>query len=343
MKSKFWIKCFNFEYWPILAFYIPLFPYFLIKGLLRGQLFYFTNVNPGIDKYGGLFFDSKNEIDKKIPQVYRPKAILVNPFSSDIEINNFIESLNLKLPLILKPDSGERGKGVVKIESKEILFKHLSGVKSLNLLQEYIALKLEYGVFVYFCPKELSYKISSLTEKKYFTVIGDGKKCISELVLENNRGIVFYDILKENSSLDFNIVPANNEIITIHTHGNHCKGTRFINRTNEITHAMITKFNTLMLEIGELNYGRFDLKVNAFSDLETFENISIIEFNGISAEPIHLYDKSFNYIWALQTFISHWQHLDKLSVYMKTQGYKAAKFKDIFFKIVELFIQKVIY
>ncbi|HEY1047866.1 MAG TPA: hypothetical protein VGF79_15605, partial [Bacteroidia bacterium] len=74
---RFFIKLMNYEYWPMWAFYLPLFFHFIYKGLKNRDLFFFTNVNRRLDDYGGLFFDSKQVIDKKIPIAYRAEHIFL--------------------------------------------------------------------------------------------------------------------------------------------------------------------------------------------------------------------------------------------------------------------------
>jgi hypothetical protein len=79
MKKVGQIKLLNSEYWPKWAFYLPLIPLIFVFGLIQKHLFFFTNVNPGIDAFGGFFSDSKHIIDRKILSHFRPKSFLVNP------------------------------------------------------------------------------------------------------------------------------------------------------------------------------------------------------------------------------------------------------------------------
>ncbi len=333
MKKKWWIKLTQYEYYPMWAFYFPLFPYFFIKGILKGNLFYFTNANPGVDKFGGLFFDSKDDIDKQLPQTLRPNAFLVQPNLTQNELKSIIKKEQLSYPIIIKPDKGERGKGVLKLKNESDLFTELNKIEMPHLVQEYIPFLLEFGVFIVYLPLENRFKITSLTEKKFFEVVGNGKHTISELIRQKNRGVVFYNELKENSSLNFETILKLNETIIIHTHGNHCKGTQFIDRRMEVTTKMEAKFNELMFSLNGFYYGRFDIKVKSIADLETFEQLKIIEFNGVAAEPIHIYDSRIGYFKSLFTFIHHWQYLSKISIYLKQKGYKPARFKDVWDKI----------
>ncbi len=323
------------------AFYLPLSPYIIIKGLLNGHLFYYTNVNPGIDKYGGLFFDSKNTIDSKIPNLYRPITIIIYPENSFVKINEAILDKNLFYPLIAKPDKGERGKGIVKIDNEEVLKTFLNLIKEKYLIQEYIPFTIEYGVFVAYIPDEEKFRVISLTEKKFFTVKGNGKSNIGELIKLNKRGIVFFKQLKQRSVYPMEFIPEIGEECIIHTFGNHCNGTEFIYRNNMISEELNRNFNLLMQSIQGINYGRFDIKIEKSTDLIDFKNIKIIEFNGISAEPIHIYDSNVGaYLKTLKEFIKTWKYLDIIALNNRKLGLKPAPLKDILKKIGQRIINK---
>ncbi len=325
MKKVWLIKLLHYEYWPMWAFYLPLLPVVFLFGLFKRHFFFFTNVNPGIDSFGGFFFDSKDVIDRKISASYRPKSILLEPFESETKLDTFLKALDLIYPIIIKPDAGERGKGVVKIYTKLELKTHLAEIKSNYLVQEYVTHLLEYGVFVSYIPNEEKYKVISLTEKRFFKVVGDGKSTINELIKLQPRGLVFYKQIKERSIYAMDYVPLLGEICVIHTMGNHCNGTEFINRNHQISEALEASMNKLMVGMSGIFYGRFDIKVASLEDLNNLIDIKILEFNGITAEPIHVYDNSFGYLKSLLSFLSSWKYLYKISNYNKLRGVQPVK------------------
>ncbi len=334
MKHRWKIKLLKYEYWPMWAFYGPLLPYIILKGIRNRNLFYFTNANPGIDKYGGFFFDSKQIIDEQIPQIYRPQTISVEldyDFSKLLEI---IKIRQFQYPLILKPDAGERGKGVVKINSEDELYNGLKFIEGRHLLQEYINFTSEYGVFVVYVPSENKYRVSSLTEKQFFNVTGNGTSSIQELILAKERGIVYSKQISERSFYPLDYIPYNGEFCMLHTFGNHCNGAEFINRNNWISSELDENFDVLMKDLKGIYFGRFDIKVTNFDNLLKFEQIKIIEFNGVTAEPTHIYDNSFGYLKALRAFIDSWKYLDDISKFNLKNGVKPASFVETSRKII---------
>ena len=59
--------------------------------------------------------------------------------------------------------------------------------------------------------------------------------------------------------------------------------------------------------------------------LNNLIDIKILEFNGITAEPIHIYDNSFGYLKSLLSFLSSWKYLYKISNYNKLRGVQPVK------------------
>lgn len=335
MKKTWFIKLVNYEYWPMWAFYLPLIPMIFFYGILKRHLFFFTNVNPGIDKFGGFFFDSKSIIDQQIPSEYRPQSHLIQPLKSKSDYETFVSFLQLSFPIILKPDAGERGKGVVKINTKKELIENLEKIESDYLIQEFITFQKEFGVFISYIPDTGKYKVISLTEKRYFSVKGDGKKAIQDLILNQTRGQIFFKQIRERSNYSMDYIPKENEICVIHTLGNHCNGTQFINRNDFISNELDEVINQLMTNLSGIYYGRFDIKADSLEMMIKSKQFKIIEFNGITAEPIHIYDQTHGYFNSLVSFISTWKYLYKISNYNKIKGIKPATNVEMMRKLMD--------
>jgi glutathione synthase/RimK-type ligase-like ATP-grasp enzyme len=57
-----------------------------------------------------------------------------------------IATTDLSFPLILKPDVGERGEGVVRVDDEQRLFDVLAIARRPMLLQQLVAWPHEYGL-----------------------------------------------------------------------------------------------------------------------------------------------------------------------------------------------------
>jgi len=92
---------------------------------------------------------------------------------------------NIRFPIILKPDRGERGWQVEKIRSEEELSRYLAkGVDQL-LLQEFIPHRLEYGIMYARLPGRRKGRITSLVIEEQLSVTGDGTSTIR--VISDNQ------------------------------------------------------------------------------------------------------------------------------------------------------------
>lgn len=314
-KAKF-VKLTKWEHWSTFMFYIPLFPYFLYQAIKNKSLTFFLLTNPAIH-YSGNGTESKHKTLLLVPKKYRPKSILLTK-AEPLKIT--IEKLNKKgitFPLIAKPDLGFRGILVKKIDSVKDLKAYLENNKSISIiLQEFIDLPNECGIFYYRFPNSKKGKITSITLKKFLTVIGNGKFTLAELILADKRAFLYYNLLKNIHKEKMNEVIKENKKITLSVIGNHSKGTEFINGNHLITKNLEKTFDDLNKKIEGWFFGRLDIKYNSFKELSKGEKIKILEINGIIAEPTHIYDASTenaSYYNAVKEIKNNWKIIAKIA------------------------------
>tara|TARA_R110001583_G_scaffold2879_1_gene19851 strand:- start:816 stop:1868 length:1053 start_codon:yes stop_codon:yes gene_type:complete len=308
-------KISNWEYWPSFMFYVPLLPYAFYLAIKARSFGFFSAVNSGIEGSGnGL--ESKYKTTLLIPSVYKPKTIFIPKNESLAKINDDLRSEEISFPLIIKPDIGFRGLLVKKINSKQELIKYLEKYASLNLIvQEFIEYKNECGVFYYKIPGEKNGVITSITLKKYLTVLGDGKSTLLSLINGNKRAKNYIDLILELNKANLNSIPPKNEEIILNVIGNHSKGTEFINGNHLINNELEKLLNKINLNIEGWNYGRIDIKYNRFEELLEEKNFKILEINGVISEPTHIYDSSKgSYFGALKSIKNHWKIIYKIGI-----------------------------
>ena len=307
-------KLLHWEHWPLLMFYIPNIPYAFLHGLWARNLVFYTAVNPGI-KNSGIGSESKYETLQLFPKEYIPKSIL-HKKGQDIEVT--LENLkkhDIEYPIIAKPDIGFRGLMVKKIENQDSLIRYLNKYPVSIIIQEFLNHKYECGIFYFRHPKHKNGKITSVTLKEFLTVTGNGTSTVKDLVLANKRAFLYYDLLKNDSLIQWEIIPDKGQKLKLSSIGNHSKGTRFINGNHLINEKLEASLNHLNHQIKGWYYGRLDVKYNSLEELNegTFK---VLELNGILAEPTHIYDASkINYLQALKTIRTHWKELYKIARY----------------------------
>ena len=309
-------KLTQWEHWPTFMFYAPLLPYFLYQTLKNRSFTFFLNTNPSMH-YSGNGTESKFKTLQLIPDAYKPKSVLLPKNSSLSEAIYKMEKATISFPIIAKPDLGFRGYLVKKINTKNELKTYLDKNNSINIiLQEFISLPNECGVFYYRLPNKKEGRISSITLKKFLSVTGNGKLTLSELITKDSRAFLYYDLLKNLHKNRMDEVIAKGEKITLTVIGNHSKGTQFLNGNHLITKELERTFDKINQEIKGWYFGRLDIKYHSFEDLLQAKKFKILEINGIIAEPTHIYDasaKNASYLKAIKEIKTNWEVITKIA------------------------------
>lgn len=321
-------RIFVYEYWPAWLFYLPVLPYWIYLSIRLRSFSFFTAANPGIE-LGGFFGESKNAILARIDGAHLPKHVFVSP-EALTDIDSLITQNDLQFPLIAKPDVGERGDSVTKIASRQELELYIATSEGAPfILQEFIAYEEEFGVFYSRLPNETSGRITSLTRKVFLSVTGDGQRSIAELMQESVRARFQLPRFQKEMPEFIQQIPAAGEKCLLEPIGNHCRGTEFVNAKELITPELTTLFDEISRPIDGFFYGRFDIKVESIGQLKRGETVKIMELNGISSEPGHIYDTRMNLLKAYYDVTRHWKRLAAISKQNLQSGTKQVRFAEI--------------
>jgi hypothetical protein len=289
---------------------------------------------------GGMYYESKWQIFKKMPAEFYPKTIY-------IETNDAFEILKIKMekaainfPVIAKPDRGERGFGLKKIDSLEGLKNYRTNVRAPFLIQAYIDYSIELSVFYIRHPNAECGSITSLTCKKLLTLTGDGFSTLKQLILNDDRAFLQYEKIVQRQEIDLRHVPAMGEVCLISPYGNHSLGATFIDYCHEIDGQLTSTFDNISSHIHGFYYGRFDLRCESITSLKQGKKFSIIELNGANAEPAHMYDPRHSFVYAQKTLWWHYKkmleiatHNHKLGVpYFSFLEFIKGRYTDIIYK-----------
>lgn len=311
----FWIKLWNWEYWPTLAFYWPMCFYGPLLALRYRHPCFFSAANPGM-YISGLGLESKYETIQSIPVEARPRSIRIKRGTSEEVLSQVLQEEGLRFPLVAKPDVGFRGLLVAVTDCFEALAAHLRAFPLDFIVQEFLDFPEELGVFYMRLPGADKGRVVSLTLKQFLGVSGDGQSNVRELIEKDPRA----QMQMLNGSLGhlpsglLESVPEKGSTIRLSIIGNHAKGTRFINGSSHIDEAMHRVFDELSQSIPGFYYGRFDVKCESLASLKQGKNFKIIELNGIGAEPTQIYDQSSGtYLGALATIMRYWTVVARIS------------------------------
>lgn len=276
---------------------------------------------------GGMFGESKFDLLTKIPVELRPVTIYVKQPVTPEGVLDLMELGKLTFPLILKPDIGERGYFVIKVNSLDDVRTYLEGMKFDFLIQEMVNLPLEFGVFYKRLPNNENGNVISLVMKEMLSVVGDGHSTLKELILHNDRAKLQWHILKNKfSSRLADVIPAGEKIEVVSI-GNHCLGTKFLNGNHLITPRLSKTFDDISKKVDGFFFGRYDLRCSSIEALYEGD-IKVLELNGCGAEPAHIYDPDFPLLKAVNTLILHWRSIFEIARQNEGKGIRHLPFKQ---------------
>lgn len=305
-------KIYNWEFWPFWIFYIPVYVKYIWYTFRTGSPLFFAAANP-LMEIGGFAAYSKHRVLSKVPNQYLPKTTLVNPPFSIPEFKKVLDELDFTYPVILKPDKGERGFGVEKIDQDQDLEVYLKSAKHDLIIQEYIDYPIELGIMYHRMPDEETGHITSIVQKDFLHVIGDGTSTLKTLFEKGNRTKRLLEKLNADFIDQLDIIPKKGDVIELEPIGNHVRGTTFLNANYLINDQLTKVINDIALEIPDFFFGRFDLRVKSMEDLFIGQHIKIMEVNGANSEPAHIYDPETKLIEAYKHLFKHWRILFLIS------------------------------
>jgi len=301
----------RWEFWPLWAAYLPLIPYLLWLAVKHRSLTIFMLANPGMPS-GGFVGESKSQILghlSRVPGAVAAYTVIPAALKAADRFRKagvFLEQRGLNFPVVLKPDVGQRGSGVAIIRSEQELESYLRLAIVDTILQEYID-GPEFGVFYCRYPNEPSGHITSITEKHFPEVIGDGQSTIEELILRDSRAVCLARAYLSRLKRPANSIPARGERVRLAELGSHCRGSVFVDGRRLITPALEAAIDRISKSHPGFYFGRFDIRARSVESFQAGEEFKVLELNGVSAEATHIYDPTISLGEAYRTMFQQWR------------------------------------
>jgi len=320
-----WRRKVRWEFWPRWVFYPPVVLWVIWLGLRYRHPSLFTGVNPSMEG-GGIAFESKREIYEQLAkgQGSIVRTLALDPEQSIPEWLGFVRSFQKDLkqpyPLVCKPDQGERGEGVTIVQNEKELEAALKDLEGTPLVQEFIP-GLEFGVFFEKKPSESQGRITSITRKIHTSVVGDGLQTIDSLILNHERAVCSYPFFREKYKEQLLSIPAEGEVFELAPLGTHCRGSIFLDGSNLASAELDASINRIFDGAEGLCFGRLDAKCPSEEEFQEGKNITLIEFNGITSEPTHIYDAKYSLWFAYRTVFAQWNRAFAIAEENKKNGH----------------------
>lgn len=314
----------KFPFW---FFHLPILPYYLYLSCKARSLTFFANANPSMHM-GGFMNTPKSDYYKKLDPALVPKFIFISPPVLTADILELMKRKKIDFPVILKPNAGERGKGVVKINDPVALALKLNRLRYDCILQEYIDYPLEFGVLYYRFPDENKKGISSIALKELPYVVGDGISSIKILLKEKKGNFRIGHIPSET-------IPAKGEPVFLDYVAHRNKGTIFKNYNHINRPELVDVFDRISKQLEGFYLGRFDIKVPSTEDLMAGKNIKILEVNGVNSQPIHIFDPNISFIKKYRDLARHWKLIYQISRQNTKKGLSPPSFATLRRELIE--------
>ncbi len=319
LRRPFFIRLFNWEYWPFAAVYYPVFPVWVILCLRARAVYFFNASNPGIEN-GGLLNESKKDIHAILPDDLYPRTKHFHLNSDPEIILSELKANGFAYPLFGKPDVGGRGRGVKKMMNERDLENYIKNVTLDFHIQEMVPWTEEVGIFYYRLPGKKKGRITGIVKKEFLTVTGNGTESIYSLLIKDKRGAVYAEKLKSSlGEENFRILPAGEKKI-VSPYGNHARGSKFVDITSQSDSQLEETFDRIASRIPGFYFGRLDVCYRDWESLKEGRDFQIIEVNGAGAEPTHMYDPAHSIFFAWKEIVRHWWIMATVSIHNHREG-----------------------
>ncbi|MFZ2898684.1 MAG: hypothetical protein WA004_08690 [Saprospiraceae bacterium] len=321
------LKVFVWEYWPMWMGILPTIFFWLWFALRARRLFFFSAVNPSIET-GGMMGESKHRIMNHIPEEYLPDTVFVKRGMGWEEVAGAVRQKGLVYPLIAKPDVGERGFQVVVARDEGMLRAYHARNDMDFLIQDFVELPEEVSILYHRFPGAEKGAITSICLKEFLGVRGDGRSSVRQLMEREPRASLQVARFEQESPDKLAAVPAEGERLLLEPIGNHCRGTKFLSGNHLIDAELTAVFDRISHRMEGICYGRFDMKCGSIEALRRGQDFKILEFNGASAEPAHVYDPAIPVWKKYRDIFRHWQIMYHIYLAQRERGYEAMSFGE---------------
>lgn len=306
-----WKRLTEWEFWPPWVFYPPVVLWCIWLAIRYRSLRAPTAANPAIP-HSGLIGESKAAILDGLPARWVAEYDTIPPDMDGSRavdlVEAFLETIDSAYPVVLKPDVGERGRGVRIARSAEDVRAYFGPqVRPAKTVVQRFIPGHEFGVFYFRDPASGQGRILSITDKRFPAVTGDGQSTLHDLIFDDPRAVAMLGVYESTNAAQLDSVPAAGQSVPLVELGTHCRGALFVDGQQLDSEALSTTINAIADQFPGFHFGRFDLRAESAESLTRGQGFKIIELNGLTSEATHIYDPSNSLRAAYRTLFHQWE------------------------------------
>ncbi|MBD5780250.1 VTT domain-containing protein [Pelagicoccus sp. NFK12] len=328
-----WRRLIGWEFWPMWAVYAPVIAQIVWLAVRYRSISLPFSVNPCMPA-SGLVYESKIQILSHLQSAGVPVARFVAiPLESPVDeklgqLRDFMARLGLVYPVVLKPDVGQRGQGVVIARCESDAEAFFENQEEATIAQEYVE-GSEYGVFYQRFANKESGEVISITDKRTTWVEGDGESNLETLILKDERAVCMAPFFLKEFESELESVLARGERFMLASIGTHSRGAVFLDGCHLMTPELQAAVDGFSRRVAGFHFGRYDLRVPNEDALKRGEGIKVIELNGITSEPTHMYDPQHGPLFGWSSLMRQWRSIFALAKENRLAGHEPVSKREV--------------
>ncbi|MEM9596233.1 MAG: alpha/beta fold hydrolase [Acidobacteriota bacterium] len=325
----------HWEFWPLWRFYPPVIVYLIGLAVRYRSVTVWSAANPGMPAGGGFVGESKSEILDRLDPTYVAQYQLL-PQGGEGEgqssrrdaVLRFVETTGGGFPVVLKPDVGQRGAGVVIARDEGQVEAFLRDCTGPAIVQRYVP-GPELGIFWVRLPGDDRGRIFAITDKRLPEVVGDGRSTLEHLILEDPRAVAMAKTYFELLDDRLDDVPAAGEAVALAQLGTHCRGAVFLDGEGHRTPELEAAVEAIARSFDGFYFGRFDLKATSLDAFQRGEGLKVLELNGVTSEATSIYDPANGLLDAYRVLFEQWRLAFEIGHRNRLAGARGASLPEL--------------
>lgn len=323
----------RWEFWPSWAFYPPIVLYIFARSARARPFMAVTAANPCL-RASGIVGETKQDALKPLqdsaPEYVAEFTMLPAtwPVQKRLEALRAFAAAGSGYPVVLKPDIGQRGRGVAVIRSETQAADYLAQAPDDVVAQRHVA-GAEYGVFVYRDPKTARVEILSIVNKCFPSVTGDGLRSLGDLILDDPRARLIAEGLFKRLAGRLDDVPSTGEVVPLVEIGAHSRGSLFLDGNHLKSEPLRLAMTAVLDAVPGYHFGRIDLRCPDEAHFVAGRGLKVLEMNGVTAESAHIYHPDTPLLVAWRAMIDQWRLAIEIGEANAAQGAATISFVEL--------------